>query len=554
MPRRMLMLWLLAVTLSIAWIVWPDQVEMKQGALANVASIQGNVHIRPAGSFTWSSARVGSHLLALDAIATGPNSRAELLLENGATIVLPEDTQIKVQAQNVIPGMTIALIKGGLEVQTEPVPIPDKKVTTVKKKGQHSAKPITIQTDRYTVDLSRLEGDFRLQAKAGAAASKPDTVRVQNAKGAISLARLDDSESVSVDEQLEQSFPETAPLPIMDVIPEAIPEPPAPPPPEKKVEPIKLAEPETPLPESIPLFDEPVEELVPPRIKETQLSFWTVDSIEEAFEIPLVLPLGKPKAIFNAERWQSILRISVRGSKKSMIVKRDTGSSDIFFYLQELQSILPPRDLEGVNLIVESGLMRRGEEAGELRMSELKTQISLHSLQNRQAVTLQLDVWRFVEPTDQWVRTTPVARADITLHLFEPLMLAELEGQIRGARAFAVQPLQAESRRALLHFVRGKSIVATTNASDDKRIKDLIKELKPDLVYRGSFQDFLGGKGSFDLNKASSRAGDLYYVRHKRILKLDRNLFKTHSATLAFIRSFDPYFMGMPVEIIFSKD
>ncbi|MDQ3232325.1 MAG: FecR domain-containing protein, partial [Pseudobdellovibrionaceae bacterium] len=365
MPRSMLMIWLLAMTLSVAWIVWPNQVEYKQGALANVASIQGNVHIRPAGSFTWTSARVGSHLLALDAIATGANSRAELQLENGDTIVLPEDTQIKVQAQTVIPGMTISLIKGGLEIQTEDIRDIDKKVEAVKEKRKPAAKPITIQTNRYSVDLSRLEGQFRLQANAGAEASKPETVRVQNAKGAISLARLDDSDSATVDQQLDDSIQE-APLPApIEVLPDVVAEPvPLPVPPVKKMVQVPVPEPEpevmviTPEPDVLPLVKEPPEELVLPRLKDSQLSFWSVESIEESLEIPLVLPLGQPKAVFNPARWQTILRVSVRGSKKSVVVKREPGSLGIFFYLRELQSILPQKDLDGLSLIVESGLVR----------------------------------------------------------------------------------------------------------------------------------------------------------------------------------------------------
>ncbi|WP_141734205.1 FecR domain-containing protein [Oligoflexus tunisiensis] len=560
MPLRMLMLWLLALSFSVAWIVWPHQVGKKEGALAHVARIQGNVSIRPAGSFGWTSARKGSHLQALDAIATGTNSRAELLLVNGATIVLPADTQIKLQAQTVIPGMTISLIKGGLEVQAEGGQPASSKKPVTPKPGIRlaAAKPITIQTNRYSVDLSRLEGQFKLQAGAGAQASRPETVRVQNAKGAISLAKLEDSARPKLDEQLDESFADT---PIPAVI-EVSPEPPVEAPRIKTIEAVKVPESETvpesmdetPAPETLPLVDEPEEELVPPRLKDTQLDFWAVDSIEETLEIPLVLPLAGPKPDFNPERWQTILRISLRGTKQTIIVKREPGSLGMFFYLRELQSLLPQKDLEGLQLVIESGLMRRGDNEDDVRMADLKTAVTLHSLQNRQAMTLLMDGWRYVEPTDQWIRTPFLSRADVTLHLLEPLMLAELEGYVRGARAFTVQPLHAASRLTAIHFVRGQSIVATTDVTDERVIKGLIRRLEPDLVYQGSHQAFLGGKGSFDLNKETQRAGDLYYVRNTRVLKLDRNLFKTHSAARAFIRNFDPYFMSMPVEILYNRN
>lgn len=569
MQRRMLMLWLLAISLSIAWIAWPDQLERKEGALANVASIQGNVSIRPAGSFSWTSARVGSHLLALDAIATGAKSRAELLLENGATIVLPEDTQIKLQAQTIIPGMTISLIKGGLEVQAEgiiaeEVTTSDKKVKSPKASPTvAAAKPITIQTNRYSVDLSRLEGQFRLQANAGAEASKPETIRVQNSKGAVSLAQLDESSASNLDEQLDDSIQEAPSNPILEVAPELPPPPPAP---VKKPDPIKVPEPaptptpelelmdETPAPETLPLVEEPPEELVLPKLKDMQVTFWSVDAIEESYEVPLVLPLSSVKPVFNPDRWQSILRISLRGAGKSIIVKREPGELGMFFYLRELQGILPQRSLEGLQLIVESGLMRKGENESEVRVTNLKTQVTLRSLQNPQAITLQIDGWRFVEPTDQWIRSPLLTQPDAMLHLLEPLMLTEMEGYLRGAKAFAVLPLQAVSSLAAVQFVRGKSIVASTDTTDDKFIRSLIKRLNPDLVYRGSPQAFLGGKGSFDLNKEASRAGELYYVRRTSLLKMDRNLFKTHSAARAFIRNFDPYFMSLPVTIIYNKE
>lgn len=569
MPRRMLMLWLLAISLSIAWIAWPDQLERKEGALANVASIQGNVSIRPAGSFSWTSARVGSHLLALDAIATGAKSRAELLLENGATIVLPEDTQIKLQAQTIIPGMTISLIKGGLEVQAEgiiaeEVTTSDKKVKSPKASPTvAAAKPITIQTNRYSVDLSRLEGQFRLQANAGAEASKPETIRVQNTKGAVSLAQLDESSASNLDEQLDDSIQEAPSNPIQEVAPALPPPPPAP---VKKPDPIKVPEPapmptpelelmdETPAPETLPLVEEPPEELVLPKLKDMQVTFWSVDAIEESYEVPLVLPLSSVKPVFNPDRWQSILRISLRGAGKPIIVKREPGELGMFFYLRELQGILPQRSLEGLQLIVESGLMRKGENESEVRVTNLKTQVTLRSLQNPQAITLQIDGWRFVEPTDQWIRSPLLTQPDAMLHLLEPLMLTEMEGYLRGGKAFAVLPLQAVSSLSAVQFVRGKSIVASTDSTDDKFIRSLIKRLNPDLVYRGSPQAFLGGKGSFDLNKEASRAGELYYVRRTSLLKMDRNLFKTHSAARAFIRNFDPYFMSLPVTIIYNKE
>jgi hypothetical protein len=564
----MLMLWLLAISLSIAWIAWPDQLERKEGALANVASIQGNVSIRPAGSFSWTSARVGTHLLALDSIATGAKSRAELLLENGATIVLPEDTQIKLQAQTIIPGMTISLIKGGLEVQAdgiiaEEVGTSDKKAKSPKTSPTVAAvKPITIQTNRYSVDLSRLEGQFRLQANAGAEASKPETIRVQNSKGAVSLAQLDDSSAPNLDEQLDDSIQETPSAPIFEAAPEP------PPPPVKKVEPIKIPEPtppptpvsdmelmdESPAPETLPLVEDALEELVLPKLKDTQVTFWSVDAIEESYEIPLVLPLASTKPVFNPNRWQSILRISLRGADKPILVKREPGALGMFFYLRELQSILPQRSLDGLQLIVESGLMRKGENESEVRVTLPKTQVTLRSLQNPQGITLQIDGWRFVAPTDQWIRSPLLTQPDAMLHLLEPMMLKELEGYLRGAKAFAVLPLQAVSGLAAVQFVRGKTIVASTDTTDEKFIKSLIKRLNPDLVYRGSPQAFLGGKGSFDLNKEASRAGDLYYVRRTSILKMDRNLFKTHSAARAFIRNFDPYFMSLPVTIIYSKE
>jgi hypothetical protein len=562
MPLRMLVLWLLALALSVAWIVWPHSVGRKEGALAHVARMQGKVTIRPAGSFGWTSARKGSSLQALDAIATGNNSRVELRLVNGATIVLPPDTQIKLQAQTVIPGMTISLIKGGLEVQADDKPVPQQKTRKLQPAIRlAAAKPITIQTDRYSVDLSRLEGQFQLQADAGARASRPETVRVQNSKGAISLARLEDIPRPKLDEQLNESFADTKIPAVVDASPRLL----APPPPHvTTIEAVRVPEPEaeavlevmdeTPAPDTFPLIEDVDETLTPPRLKDTQLQFWAVESIDEAYEIPLVLPLGGLKPEFNPDRWQSFLRIGVRGSNQTTIVKREPGSLGMFFYLRELQSILPQRDLEGVQLVIESGLMRRGDTESDVRMADLKTLATLHSLQNRQPMTLLMDGWRFVEPTDQWIRTPFLAQADVTLHLLEPLLLAELEGYVRGAKAFVAQPLHAASQLTAIHFVRGQRIVATTDVTDDRVIKGLISRLEPDLVFQGSQRAFLGGKGSFDLNKETQRVGDLYYVRSNRVLKLDRNLFKTHSAARAFIRNFDPYFMSMPVEILYNKN
>jgi hypothetical protein len=472
--------------------------------------------------------------------------------------------------------MTISLIKGGLEVQAEgvlaeEVTSSDKKI----KKGKASAtvaaaKPITIQTNRYSVDLSRLEGQFRLQADAGAEASKPETIRVQNTKGAVSLANLDDSPSPNLTDQLDESIVEAPAAPAIEAEPAATPEQ-APPPPAPKVKKIEVKAPEpvsvepepdadmelmdeTPAPETLPLVEEPPEELVLPTLKDTQLTFWSVEPIGESYEVPLVLPLAGSKPVFNANRWQSILRISVRGTPKSTIVKREPGTLGMFFYLREIQSLLPQKDLDGLQLMVESGLMRRGENETDVRINEVKTQATLRTLQNAQGVTLQIDGWRFVEPTDQWIRSPVLTRPDAILHLIEPLMLTELEGYLRGAKAFAVQPLQASSSLAAIHFVRGRNIVASTDTTDDKFLKSLIKKLRPDLVYRGSYKAFLGGKGSFDLNKEASRAGDLYYVRRSSVMKLDRNLFKTHSAARAFVRNFDPYFMSLPVDVIYSKD
>jgi hypothetical protein len=402
-------------------------------------------------------------------------------------------------------------------------------------------------------------------------ASQPETIRVQNSKGAMSLAQLKDGLISRLDEQFETVLPAKMPPPVQD--PKPVPSPsvsPTPlpvktvqPGPEPEPEPSPLPPPpssdlemmdETPAPETLPLGEEVGDEVIPPTLKESQLTFLSVEPLDQMLDKPLLLPLSERQPVFSATQWQSILRISARESGPALLLKREPDTRGFSFSLREIRTLMNAKKAEGLQLTLESGLMRRGETDGEVRIANQKTEVLILSLAAKRPVTLQIEGWRLSDAIEPWIRSPAVTQVEAELHLRDPSLLTDLRGFLRGARAFAVESLGTDATSATVHIVRGPGIVASMKTPDEEIMKSLIKTLRPDLVYQGPVQAFLGGKGSFDLDKDAGRTGDLFCVRRMNVLKLDRKAFQTSTAARTLIRDVDPYFMSAPVTVLYSGE
>src|SRR5262249_2633369 len=100
------------------------------------------------------------------------------------------------------------------------------------------------RTEKYNVNLSKLEGTFRLNSETGVQAAKPETVVVENARGVMNLARIEDQDPSTLDEHVDKAMQNAA----LVENEEPVPPPPVPVPTPVRVRPVAPVVPVIPTP------------------------------------------------------------------------------------------------------------------------------------------------------------------------------------------------------------------------------------------------------------------------------------------------------------------
>ena len=358
MSRQFLIIWTLLMGATLAWMFWPEGQDGLGKSLATLKSSEGSVQLRRAGSFVWSKGSKGNSLFALDSIATEASSRAVIQLGDGTEIILPPDTQLKIQPQSLSEGVEIAVVKGGVSVQKAKI-VKGKALLSSKGgadgSGNNSGRPGSrsslagIQTARYRIDLTALQGTFSLGSDAAVKAEKPDSVVVESQGSSLSLAQLNkEGDSVVATDHNDAIFeveelPPVAPPPP----PVAVVEPPKPKPRPTKILQAKPMLKAVPPPEPVALaLAEPEDdgELVFPEWKLEKNQLWIGGSLASNATTPISIP-----AVWNMpdanDKWYTVLRVSTPALPKSLVIRRRIGAEGYTFTLAELRALIPNLDV-----------------------------------------------------------------------------------------------------------------------------------------------------------------------------------------------------------------
>lgn len=551
MSRPFLFIWTALMSATLAWMFWPQVHEGSGEALATLQKREGTVQVRRAGTFNWSNTRQGLSLYALDSIATEAASQAVLQLADGTEILLPPDTQLKIQAAALSQGIEIAVLKGGVAVQKAKGDARKGGGTTATRQSSN----LSIATAQYKIDLSALKGTFRLGANAAVEADQPDSVLLKSPQNSLSLNQLNKDGDTVLDGNESDALFEVDELP-------RTPPPPPPPPPEPKPVKILSAKPlprlpeptRAPPPEIVPLAlvqaDDP--DLIFPVWKLESPHLWIKGSLKSRSGVPLVIPAtwDMPES---EGKWDTIFRISVAGADRNLLIRRKLSEQGLAFTLAEIGGLLTAASRDELRLSVQAGLVRRTEDGKVARFAPDKVELTVHGLEMTRPFTLLLDSLEFKDPNGKWFGASSASTAKIMLHVLNPQRLDELEGFLRGSQKFTIKPYAGSPTESMYGLVRGPRLDMLAEGVDPAALKLLASSLQLDLIFKGPAAAFLGGKGQFDLLAYLERSTDVYYIRRGLSLKLDSQLFKTQAAARDFIKKFNPYFFKQPVDIMFTR-
>lgn len=557
------LIWFGLFAASIAWIAWSQRLNRDGEALATVINVRGDVKIRPVGSFSWLALHAGDKLFALDSISTGSKSEARLELKDHTQVYLPEETQLKIQTQVLAKGISISVAQGGILVQAKEAMSSSKKKPQLALNAKAEAPPtissLEVQTAKYSIDLSKLSGVFRLLPNTPIASTEPENVKILGQNRNIKLANLQQDQTFRAGEESAQNIIEVSSSILTEELPLAEPA--------HDVAEIKdKSQKNLLLKPAFPEYDlelksssrkpnfkipEP-ENLQYPELSASELDFFWGGAVAEALELPLILSATDSRT--GTEPWQPTFRIRVANDSKYVFIRRHVERGQFFFSLAEISKILPEEDLDHLVLTIEPGLFRTSKEGKQTRTSGKISTIRLHSLLHEEALTLKLDRWSYRAPDDQWFSMYKQEDPKLSLHIFEKNLLKELEGFLKGARSIALEDLSAEADKCRIHFVREEKIILCLADSDAKIEKALSKKLQPDLIFRGSPKAFLGGKESFDIEHKFDLYPQVFYSRGRKIMAMDKNLFTTQPVARKFILSLEPYFFKESVDILYIKE
>ncbi len=566
MSRQFLFIWTLLMGATLGWMFWPEDQTGLGDVLAVLKARQGNVQVRRSGSFTWIKGVQGNGLFALDSIATEAASKAVIQLADGTEIILPPDTQLKIQPQLLSEGVEIAVVKGGVSVQKP-------KMAKTKGAGKGAGgiaggfagshgvgkgSLVSIQTSRFKIDLSALKGTFSLGADAAVKADQPESVVVNSQQNSLNLAQLNKEGDSVLDSDHNDAIFEVQELPKL-----APPPPPTPvvlaeaPKPKPKPKLILQAKPLLkPLPPPEPVALALVEEdgdLVFPEWKLERNQIWIGGAFERNERIPIAIP-----AVWTMtdrrEKWDTVLRISSPVNAKSLVIRKQIGPEGFTFSLSELRSLVTNLNVDVIDLTLQAGLVRKTEDGKVARFAPGTLPIQLHALNYKVPVVVTLEKLEFVDPNGKWFAGSSPRQNKIVLYLLDPSLLSQLEGFLRGSISFTVKPSPVTPNHEMLGLVKGPKLVMLSDSLSSADIKALALALQLDLVFSGEPQDFLGGKGNFDLMAYLEQSSDVFYIRRGLSLKLDAQLFKTQAAARDFIRKFNPYFFKKSVSIKYASE
>ncbi len=605
MNRFPLKTWLVVFGATLGWILYDAQQPKQEGTVvAEIVQVSGRITGRRSGSFDWIPLKNADKLYNFDSIASKQGSSARLKLQDGSSLVLPEDTQLRIQKNTLDTSWNLFLSKGSLAIARAP------------SSAGKAVPNMKITSDKHQIDISQLKGSLSMDDKGTIATKNLEQVRLETQHGAVSLAKLaSDSKSGKNAENFPGVFPFVmlAPLQLKQLAdeldlgkilknkalspdvfkesesihlqaevvksaPASIPEQPKaiagednaprlaaqklrpanPPEPTPKTLASELPSPSptpptpptsTPTPEPLKVEDN---NPVPPDFPEwqqTKLSLWRFGSVSNSSKNFVNLTFDRTK--FDSKSWQLILRVSSKGTKKYMDLPIAVDARQLQLAVTELpewEARQGKMRLEyNLSFVFKSLLQKEAKE--HLGPS---LQLSLVLPPTDRPLLITLDGWASHSETVDWIEEKPVTQASLKLYVRSLADVEKLIPYIIGANGFEIRSGLSKPENGF-QLLKGNDFIAVIQHSDETIRNAIPEALGIDLMYSGSADDLMGMSGNLDWARALREEKDIFYLYKGKWIQLDKSLATTTESTLELVKRLSPYVFRRPVPISFSR-
>jgi hypothetical protein len=220
----------------------------------------------------------------------------------------------------------------------------------------------------------------------------------------------------------------------------------------------------------------------------------------------------------------------------------------LVFSLQDFAGDLPKDPAVDLSLVLEAGLLRPGEPDRAMRKSGVKLGLTLRSLVLKGPHTMRLKGWAANAGADWFQQTAPKSH-DVVLHILDSAAIPQLQSFVRGSEGFGLVQYSSAEMPNSLCFIRGNSIIVIAETAGPEVIADLVRQLKPDLVFEGPPSALIGRKGTFSIRDALDKYPAIYMSYKGRTISLDWNLLKTQEVARNFLNEIDSYFFSSDIKI-----
>ena len=596
MDRFPYKIWILLFGVTIGWILFGTRdPEEKGDIIAQVLKVSGRTTLRRSGTYQWSPLKVKDKLYNFDSIASAEGASARIQLNDGTELVVPQDTQFRIEKNALDSSWYVYLNQGSLALERSKAELKANQAETMK-----------IVTAKYRVDVTQLNGSMSLDNQGLIASKHLAAIRMETEQGSSTLAQVvaaqdppkapsetllnflpaltikSLTEELNLDEvykaksllssslkdavttvtqgatALQAQAPDSKePKVALTETPKkaSTPQPPRPlanerteikkplatvpaPPPEKKdipQPPIPQAEAELGQP-SFPLW------------VQSQLKLWHFGPFPSGAGEPIYLDF-KSKAPA-AKNWPISVRVTALRTQHSTVVELPTQTERLKLPLRELPDWNPstPRLDYTVSFVSKNTSQTESKEI-------LGPQLTLSLLipPTDRPLQMSLEGWNSAANSDAWTEDHPVTHPDLQMQVRSLQEVKDLIPYLQGAKAFEIKVQQAWPEEGY-HLIKGPVRVATLTQSTAEFLKIAPELFGLQLIYKGKAQALVGATTSLNWSLLLQEEGDLLYPHKGQWIRVDKNLARSSEEARNLLKRVTPYLFRSSVPLVYTQN
>lgn len=529
------LIWLILVSgtfycyLNLDWFFTPTYTP-----IATLLEQVGTVQFRPLDLSLWKETNIGQGFYEGEILATAENSKAVISLQDGKTLELDGNSQVKITLQQgeIDKFLLVTLLKGRATTKT----VPHDTVPRIQE-----AKPlyrrVQVISGKQAIDVER-SADFRVEKPVD---QVTPLIEVMHGKVSVSTP------STGVHQELQESPLRPAFTP-----------------------PIA---PQVELPKILALSHLPpisvMIESFAPRIQlkwpTDRMRIWTKDSLETAaFLFPFSFHGIEKKS--DIQKWRPSVQADAKhiwtAEEKSHIPVVEIPWAELKEIAHPSSDALFPTQLVQVSI---GGVIKKRyantEEKGEYYTKPIQLAFSSFQALEGRSILLQLSAISLEASHSIWVTeaSSSASSGGPSLFLQNGADLSALFPFLSPPVAFSIQPQDAIPTGESLVFIRNEKLIASLAGHVDQvdKVKKIRNYLQASVVYKGKPEDFLSlistkesGSTQEILLETLRNHRNLFILVEGKLVKIDSQLLRKNRSALSFIEGMSRIAFLREVEII----